>query len=279
MPDNKITDITREDVIDFLLLDEEPFYGLLGLEEFLLRTWPLNTMPSSDSRFETAAGDIFQHMINNHDWSNDYLLKTYLELSTCPDALFLKFLEQCVHPKVVRDQEHVTKLLNGLNAYLVRDGYVLASSGEISGWTIYTGAAVVPDGVNNQGRVRSNNVAGLEFDGLRFRSKQEIHLYSALKGMGVTFAPLPVFLRGGETYQRLEPDFVLLKDGIFLVVELDGGSTHPETPAQADRRLRLFKHEGAFVERVEASECSNEAEARVCAGRLLSAVDKYKKSK
>jgi len=37
-------------------------------------------------------------------------------------------------------------------------------------------------------------------DGLLFRSQPEINLYRAFKALGITFAPLPVFIRGGETY-------------------------------------------------------------------------------
>jgi hypothetical protein len=277
MSQNKISDITRHDIIDFLLLDEEePFHGRFEMIEFLLRIWPLHEMPSTDSRFETAEQDIWQHMINNHDWTFDYLLKTYLELTTCPDDLFLRFLAECVHPRVVRDKNYLADRAKRLNDYLQRDGFALVPTGNISGWPVYAGVALPAEGISNQGRVRSDNVAGLEHDGLRFRSKQEIYLYDALKGMGVTFAPLPVFLRGGENYQRLEPDFVILKDGVLLVVEVDGGTTHRETPVQADRRLRPFKHEGAFVERVEASECANEPQARACAKRLLEAIERYR---
>ena len=65
-------------------------------------------------------------------------------------------------------------------------------------------------GLTNQGRVRSDNVASREFDGLLFRSQPEIYLYRALKDLGVSFAPLPVFIRGGKAYQRMEPDFLSL---------------------------------------------------------------------
>ena len=77
-------------------------------------------------------------------------------------------------------------------------------------------------GVNNQGRVRSDNIATKECDGLLFRSQEEVNLYKALKPLGVSFAPLPVFVRGGKDYNRIEPDFLLVKDGITMVVEVDG---------------------------------------------------------
>lgn len=277
MPESNISDITRGDIIDLLLIDDNrPFHGKMDLLDFLPRIWPLETMPSTDSRFETALQDIWQHMVNNYDWTNDYLLKTYLELSTCSDEMFLRFLEQCVHPRVIRDREYVGNLVERINALLQPDGFIMAPTDDISGWPVYTSVPYIPGNIHNQGRVRSNNVAGLEHDGLRFRSQPEIYLYDALKAAGVTFAPLPVFLRGGTNYQRLEPDFVIFKDKILLILELDGGKTHRETPVQADRRLSLFKHEGAFIERVEASECSTATQAKSCATRLINLIVKYK---
>lgn len=57
-------------------------------------------------------------------------------------------------------------------------------------------------GLTNQGRVRSENVAARVCDGLLFRSEAEINLYRALKALGVTFAPLPVFIKGGPLCQH-----------------------------------------------------------------------------
>jgi hypothetical protein len=125
------------------------------------------------------------------------------------------------------------------------------------------------EGINNQGRVRSDNVAARQDDGLLFRSQPEIFMYRAFKELGVTFAPLPVFLRGGPNYQRIEPDFVLFKSKHLMIIEVDGDTVHRETPAEADKRTRLFKYEGAFVEHVAASECDTQEKAMACAKRLL----------
>jgi len=129
-------------------------------------------------------------------------------------------------------------------------------------------------GINNQGRVRSDNIASLQHEGLLFRSRPEINLYVAFKALGVTFAPLPVFIRGGQTYARLEPDFVLLKNGVPMVVEVDGDTYHHETPAQAHQRLVPLDHEGARIERVNADECKTPEAARKCADRLLQILNK-----
>ena len=101
-------------------------------------------------------------------------------------------------------------------------------------------------------------------------------MYRAFKKLDVTFAPLPVFLRGGTSYQRIEPDFVLYKDRIMMIVEIDGLTIHGETPVVADKRLGLFKHEGADYERVSASECETEALAEKCAKEIFDLLEKYK---
>jgi hypothetical protein len=131
-------------------------------------------------------------------------------------------------------------------------------------------------GVSNQGRVRSDNVASRQCDGLLFRSQSEILLYRALKSLGVTFAPLPVFIRGGENYKRIEPDFIILKDGVVLMVEVDGDTVHHETPVEAHARTSMMAHEGAHVERVRADDCNSLEAAEFIAEKLLKVVAKLK---
>ena len=133
--------------------------------------------------------------------------------------------------------------------------------------------------VTNQGRVRSENLASRSSDGLLFRSQPEIHLYKALKSLGVSFAPLPVFIRGGQHYRRIEPDFVILKDGIVMVVEVDGDTVHQETPTEAHNRTTMLVHEGAHVERVSASDCETLEKARQCAQRLVELLKKLKSNR
>lgn len=134
-------------------------------------------------------------------------------------------------------------------------------------------------GVSNQGRARSDNLAPRMADGLLFRSQPEINLYRALKALGISFAPLPVFVRGGETYRRIEPDFVILKDGILLIVEVDGDTVHRETPAEAHDRTTMLAYEGALVERVNASECDTPEKAKDCARKILGIINKLKANK
>lgn len=131
-------------------------------------------------------------------------------------------------------------------------------------------------GVSNQGRLHATNVVTRAEDGLLFRSRAAMALYRALKDEPVTFAPLPVFLRGGDSPRRVEPDFVLIQDGIDLVVELEGDAFHAERPSDADTRLALFKHEGVHIERVPAADCDTDGKARETARRLLALMKKYR---
>jgi hypothetical protein len=135
---NKITEVTRRYIIDALLLDAEPFYGRLDLVGFLRRVWPLKDMPSTDSRFQDAEGDIWQHMVNNEDWTTDYLFHSRLDVLDMPDERFAKFLEESVHPLVSTGTERTGRLVSLFNGYLSADGFALRPNGQISGHKLYT---------------------------------------------------------------------------------------------------------------------------------------------
>lgn len=154
--------------------------------------------------------------------------------------------------------------------------YITPSFAADGEWRDRARAFAAGQGTTNQGRVRSSNIAALVCDGLLFRSQQEINLYRALKAQGVSFAPLPVFIRGGKEYRRIEPDFVIVKDGIAMVVEVDGDTVHQESPAEAHARLTMLQHEGVHVERVKASECGTPELAAECARRLVGIVARLK---
>lgn len=143
-------------------------------------------------------------------------------------------------------------------------------------WREKAKAWLAGSGVNNQGRVRSDNIATKECDGLLFRSQEEVCLYKALKPIGVSFAPLPVFVRGGKDYHRIEPDFLLVKDGITMVVEVDGDTVHRELPSEAHARTSILGLEGVHIERVSASDCRTQEQAEVCAKKMLGIIEKLK---
>lgn len=132
------------------------------------------------------------------------------------------------------------------------------------------------EGINNQGRVRSDNIAGRECDGLLFRSLPEINLYKALKDEGVAFAPLAVFLKGGRTYSRIEPDFIIIREGLTLCIEIDGDTVHTESPAEANDRTRILSDEGVVVERYSAIRCKTTEGARDLAKEIIRTISRHK---
>jgi hypothetical protein len=132
------------------------------------------------------------------------------------------------------------------------------------------------EGVTNQGRVHSQNIAARQYEGLLFRSNPEVLFYDALKRAEVPFAPLPVVIRGGTTYRRIEPDFVIFKDGIVMVVEIDGDLYHKESPTDAHKRLQFLLHEGARLERIKSEECDTPEKATEAVARIIRIIDKLR---
>jgi hypothetical protein len=135
---HRISEITRRDIIDALLLDSTaPFHGRLDLISFLKRVWPLTAMSSTDGRFNNAEGDIWQHMVNNSDWEMSELLYRRLGIIEIPDERFARFLETCVHPLVTPDAQRINKLIALFNEALKNDGFAMRASGQLSGRPIY----------------------------------------------------------------------------------------------------------------------------------------------
>jgi hypothetical protein len=62
---NSISEVTGRDIMDFLTVEQIPWAGRLEETAFLGRIWDLSEMRSNDHRFQDAAGDIWQHRVNN----------------------------------------------------------------------------------------------------------------------------------------------------------------------------------------------------------------------
>lgn len=135
------------------------------------------------------------------------------------------------------------------------------------------------EGLTNQGRVRSSNIASRECDGLLFRSDPEILIYKALKAKGVAFAPLPVFLKGGREYSRIEPDFILVKNGLIMCIEIDGDTVHTETPSEANARTRILSNEGIVVERFSSTRCATPQAAETLANEILALIETHRRNR
>lgn len=130
-----ISEVTRRNIMNGLY-SRGNISGECEFIDFLNRIWNLENMPSTDSRFANASGDIWQHMINNSDWDETYLFEDYLELLTATDEIFIHFLEQVVHP-IVRQELQQMEYIEFMNYHLDKDGYQFLLTDNISGHSIY----------------------------------------------------------------------------------------------------------------------------------------------
>ena len=136
----KITQITRKDLFDAMVVEGVNWAGSLEEPEFLARLYDLTSLPSRDHRFPDAAGDIWQHRINNFDWNEHWVFyDPRFELMNGDDEILLRFLAETVHPVVRPDVTESQKLTQLYNQFLKNDGFELAEKSRISGKPIYVG--------------------------------------------------------------------------------------------------------------------------------------------
>ena len=147
-----ITPITRKDLFDAMIIEEIDWSGSLEEPEFLSRLYDLKSLRSGDSRFDDAAGDIWQHRVNNFDWDDHWVFHdSRFDLMNGDDEILLRFLAESVHPVVRPDVTECQRIVQLYNEYLKRDGFELAEKSRISGKPIFVGrniGAVVTPGVS-----------------------------------------------------------------------------------------------------------------------------------
>jgi len=138
---NKISQITRRNIFDFIQVEGFLWAGRLEETDFLSRIFDLEKMESYDSRFENAAGDIWQHRVNNpNDWEDNWIFTDKrFNLLACDDSIFLTFLCEMIHPIVRADTSEVNKLLQIFNENLKQDNYEIVEKARISGRPIFVG--------------------------------------------------------------------------------------------------------------------------------------------
>jgi len=138
---NKITQITRRNIFDFIQVEGFWWSGRLEESDFLSRIFDIENMQSGDDRFPNAAGDIWQHRVNNpNDWDDNWIFgDSRFNLLGCDDSLFLNFLCEMIHPLVRVDSLHVNKLLQIFNDNLKEDNFEIIEKTRISGKPIFVG--------------------------------------------------------------------------------------------------------------------------------------------
>jgi hypothetical protein len=93
-------------------------------------------------------------------------------------------------------------------------------------------------GLNNQGYGHSLNPAPLMSFNVRHRAWYEALFTAVCIRREVLYFPLPLVLSGT---QRIEPDAFIIKDGIPILIELDGLSHEEELASVEQNRLKPFR--------------------------------------
>lgn len=157
---DKISDVTRQDIIDvirngFVVSFDEPqydsisgnyivivsyrakisYHGQLDELGFLERLYDLDNMPSNDSRYSNAHGDISCHL-RFGDYEDEYWIFQDERFSLRQgdgDEALLHFLCMMLHPSVRIENSQWRDYLQKFNELLREDGYELYPAKKISG--------------------------------------------------------------------------------------------------------------------------------------------------
>lgn len=128
----EISEKQRISIIEFII-DHPLFLGKLGKEEggildFLEMILELRELPSSDTRFNNAYEDAWQHLVNNYDWEYEYVfLERFPSMHTDLET-FKKFVRFSVHPSLFDDEEQRRQMVDDINAELAKIGYRLVGT-------------------------------------------------------------------------------------------------------------------------------------------------------
>ncbi|MEO5968305.1 MAG: abortive infection family protein [Bdellovibrionia bacterium] len=133
-----ISEITRRNIIDSLEMEKVCWNGRLNDVDFLSRIYNLKSLPSYDGRYDDAAGDIWQHCINNSDYEGYWVFSDErFNLMKCGDEEFLRFLCEMIHPLVRPDVDETEKMVGIFNDWLAEDNWKISEQKKISGRAIF----------------------------------------------------------------------------------------------------------------------------------------------
>jgi len=146
----------RRNIIDGLKVDGIAWMGSLDDVEFLQRLWDLEALPSHDSRYKDAAGDIWQHRWNNNDWDDDWVFEDKrFDLIDGPADRFLAFLAETVHPVVRPDRNQALDMVRNFNDQLRPEGWMLIEIEKIAGRPRFVAQAIGEMGGRSVMRART----------------------------------------------------------------------------------------------------------------------------
>jgi len=145
-PQLDIPQRVRRNIFDYLRVQQVVWAGELQETDFLSRLYDLEELPTTDHRFKSMAGDIWQHRVNNPmDWDDDWVYSdSRLNLYGCPDEEFLSFLGEILHPIVRPNSDEVEALSAFFNECLARSGWQLIPESQLAGKPVYTAQQLMP---------------------------------------------------------------------------------------------------------------------------------------
>lgn len=160
---NKITKVTKRQIkelfqngVDIGLFETDIqryyYWGRFDNElAFLKRLYQLDTMPSNDSRYKNAEGDIIQHTINNEDWDLCWVFEDdRFPLLNGTDEEYLRFLIEVFDPEVCVEGDILKKYFTKIQSLLQKDGYELYASQYISGKPKYSWRTLTEKEIKSQ---------------------------------------------------------------------------------------------------------------------------------
>lgn len=152
---NRISEITKRDILDLFRngIEIDEFFGTKKITyfyfgrmeeiEFLRRLYDLKSMPSLDSRFTDAEGDILHHTVNNDEYPFCWVFDDErFQLKNGSDEIYLRFICEIFHPAVRFEKGYWKEFLTEVSKLLQNDGYELYPAEKISnrdvyGWRIF----------------------------------------------------------------------------------------------------------------------------------------------
>ena len=152
-----LSEVVRRNIIDGLTLENVAWSGRLDEVEFLARMFDLKSLPSGDHRFNDAAGDIWQHRINNPtDWDDDWVYTdSRFNLLGGSAENFLRFLCEIVHPVVRPSRDEALTLVKHFNDQLRQESWELFEEEKIAGRPRFAYRRLQANGQRAVSRARS----------------------------------------------------------------------------------------------------------------------------
>lgn len=178
MADNQISEVTRRNISDALVLNKVNWSGRFEEQQFLARLYNLSEMPSTDLRYDNAADDIWKHRVVNDDGTNDWIFyDSRFNLINAPDEEFIRFLCEMLHPVVQPQANEVNRIRNILNEHLVKDGWEIREQMQISERPVFAAFRCLWSDVHT---TESAKVVSQAMDA-EYVSRQITRMQSALK--------------------------------------------------------------------------------------------------